>query len=367
MTARAHRKYWRTSTDGCIRFNRDFSRLGVGRLTMSSRTKNPKEFHRRDELLTKLAEASQVEVLRAFRDNAISIEQLVEADRHQRLRSADLLADIAARKNLWEVIAATLPSMGRQAITRRRYKVSFDALREKAAHFLSDTATLADLARIPWSELQTQWGGSSADWNHLRRAVSALLSIVLTDKFHPLRRSVMQKFPIALERERVPDLSAEDFLRIVEATPEHARACYMVLVLTGMRVGEYLRCTVFQLRRSTHGIEVPGTKTPGSAQTIYPAIDHWKWIEQGVPSPLRYKWMRTYWKRACAAVGITNVTLHDLRHCHAQWSSNEGISEAKIQVALRHASGSMTRRYSKQKASRDVGKAVGDVLTRAAR
>ncbi len=362
-----YRRYWRTSTDGCIRFNRDFTRLGVGRLTMSSRTKQPKEFERRDQLLSKLAESSQIEVLKAFRDGSISIEQLIEADRQQRLRSADLLADIVIRRNLWDAIDSTLPQMGRQPVTRKRYKVSLDALRDKAAAYLNATATLADLGRVPWNELQTQWGGSSADWNHLRRAVSTLLSTVLNDKYHPLRRLVIGKFPKASETQRTPDLSPEDFLRIVEKAPLHARPCYMVLVLTGMRVGEYLRCTKFQLRRKECGIDVPGTKTGGSAATIYVSADYWKWVELGIPSPLRYKWLRTHWKRACEAAEISNVTLHDLRHCFAQWSVNAGIPEAKVQVALRHASAEMTRRYSKQKATREVGNAVGDILTRAAR
>jgi integrase len=86
-----------------------------------------------------------------------------------------------------------------------------------------------------------------------------------------------------------------------------------------------------------------------------------------VPSPLRYKWLRIYWKRACEAAEISNVTLHDLRHCYAQWSVNAGIPDAKVQVALRHASAEMTRRYSKQKATREVGNPVGDMLTKAAR
>ena len=70
----------------------------------------------------------------------------------------------------------------------------------------------------------------------------------------------MAKFPKEYENERVPDLSPEDFLRIVEATPVHARPCYWVVVLTGMRVGEYLGCTRFKLRRSTQAIDIPGTK-----------------------------------------------------------------------------------------------------------
>jgi integrase len=367
MTARTRRKYWRTSPNGCIRFNRDFSRLGVGRLTMSSRTKEPKEFELRDQLLTKLAESSQIEVLHALRNGAIEIEQLVAADRQQRLRSPDLLADIAIRRNLWEAIDAALPKMGRQVVTRKRYKVSLNALRTKAARFLGDSSTLADLARVPWIELQGEWGGSPADWNHLRRAVSCLMSTVLDDKFHALRRAVMQKFPRGAENHRVPDLSPQDFLRIVSAAPDHAQPCYMVLVLTGMRVGEYLRCTKFQLRPKEHAIDVPGTKSASSVARVYISADYWKWIEIGVPSPLRYKWMRLYWKRACETVGITNITLHDLRHCFAQWSVNAGIAESKVQVALRHSSSEMTRRYSRQKPTHDVGNAVGEILTRAAK
>lgn len=363
----AHRKYWRTSTDGCIRFNRDFSRLGVGRLTMSSRTRLAKEFERRDNLLTKLAESSQVAVLQAFRDGTISIEQLIEADLHQRLRSADLLTDMVTRKNLWETVDAILPKMGRQAVTRKRYKVSLDALREKGASYLGDSATLADLAHVPWTELQAKWGGSSADWNHLRRAISSFLSTALNDKFHPLRRAVMQKLPKASEDHRIPDLSPEDFLRIVQKAPIHAQPCYMVLVLTGMRVGEYLRCTRFQLNRKECALDVPGTKTTGSAATVYVAIDQWKWIELGIPSPLRYKWMRLHWTRACKAAGVTNIRLHDLRHCYAQWSINAGVPESKVQVALRHSSSEMTRRYSQQKPNREVGNAVGELLTRAAK
>ncbi len=113
--------------------------------------------------------------------------------------------------------------------------------------------------------------------------------------------------------------------------------------------------------------DVPGTKTSGSAATIYVSLDHWKWIERGIPAPLRYKWMRIYWKRACDAAGVSNITLHDLRHCYAQWSINAGVPEAKVQVALRHASSEMTRRYSKQKPTRELGNAVGELLTRAAK
>src|SRR5262245_20001918 len=92
---------WRTSQSGGIRFNRDFTRIGVGRITLSSRTTNVQEFRRRNDILTKLADSAQIEVLRAFRDGAITIEQLVDADREQRLKSADLLGVLTLRQPLW--------------------------------------------------------------------------------------------------------------------------------------------------------------------------------------------------------------------------------------------------------------------------
>ena len=123
---------WRTSEEGAIRFNRDFSRIGVGRITNSSRTSDPKEFRRRDDILTKLAESGQIELLRAFKARSLTIEHLVEADREQRLRSADVLALLTLRKPLWSTVDATVEQMGRTAVMRKRYAVSLGALRVKA-------------------------------------------------------------------------------------------------------------------------------------------------------------------------------------------------------------------------------------------
>src|ERR1700730_9554963 len=95
---------WRTSESGAIRVNRDFTRIGVGRITLSSRTSNPKEFQHRDQILTKLAVSGHIEVLRVFRDGRITTEQLVDADREQRLKSADLLGILKLQQPLWKAI-----------------------------------------------------------------------------------------------------------------------------------------------------------------------------------------------------------------------------------------------------------------------
>jgi integrase len=166
-----------------------------------------------------------------------------------------------------------------------RYQTSFKALRR--ADVLGESAKVRDLKRVDWAELRELWMNSAADWNHLRRAVSRFLSMILKDKYHPFRRSVMNEFPKAEEPPgRVPDLSPELFWKIVESTPEHVRATLVTLVATGMRVGEYLACESSDLRPHTHTLRIPGTKTDSSEDfaRIDPAL--WPYISAAIPSPL---------------------------------------------------------------------------------
>ncbi len=355
---------WRTSVAGAIRFNRDFSRIGVGRITRSSRTSNPKEFQHRDGILTKLAESGQIEALRAFRDGRLTIEQLVDADREQRLKSSDLLGLLSIQQPLWKAVENILPRMGTSEATRKRYEVSFASFRRKAVVSLSDKAVVADLERLSWAELRKEWGRSSADWNHLRRAVSAFLSILMGDKYHPFRRSVVKRIPIAQEIERVPDVTPEVFWTIIDHVPERYQGCYITLVATGMRVGELLACTRFNLKPATRTVSVPGTKTAGSAEdvSVHPSL--WPSVEASIPVPAGYKTLRRIWVAASEKAGVS-VRIHDLRHCFGQWGVDGGIAESKVQKALRHKTASMTRRYTKTKEKGEVAHSVGETLLKA--
>lgn len=351
---------WRTSETGAIRFNRDFSRIGVGRITCSSRTTNPKEFRVRDQILTKLANSGQIDALRAFKRGELTIEQLLSADREGKLKSADLLGTLILRQPLWKAVADTLPRMGKSTATRKRYSVSLAALRNKAKT-LSESATLADLEHVAWQELRGNWGRSAADWNHMRRAVSVFLTAVLRDKFHPYRRAVTDRIPIAAETARTPDVTPDVFWRIVRHLPNAYQACFVAIAATGMRVGEYIRCTPFNLKPSTFSVAVPGTKTHGSAEDVVVHRKLWRFVAAAIPSPLGYKALRRHWKAACQKANA-DVRIHDLRHCFGQWAVDAGIPESKVQSALRHKTASMTRRYTKTKEKGDAANAVGEAL-----
>ena len=354
----------KTSAGGAFRFDRDFSRIGVGRIQRSSGTNKKSEFKRRDGILTKLAENAQIELLKALQRGDIAIEELVAADRDDKLMSS--LSNLHARRPLWETFERTITTLSCAEATRRRYAVSVRALRQKTKQRLRPDARISDLADVNWEQLRAGWGGSAADWNHMRRAVSTLLSRVMGDKFHPFRRELVARIPIADEGGgRVPDLTPEHFWRIVDALPEHARPGVVVLVATGMRIGEYMNTTKAHLRSSTLGINVPGTKTKASKAIVHVDERLWPWIEAGVPAPLQEGWLRKYWNRACGRLGIQDLRLHDLRHCHGQWAVLEGVNEAAVQVALRHSTPEMTRRYTKTRNKGDVARAVATALLRA--
>ncbi len=93
----------------------------------------------------------------------------------------------------------------------------------------------------------------------------------------------------------------------------------------------------------------------------------WPWVLQGVPSPLHYKWLRLYWKRALKVAGApADLRLHDLRHCYGQWLADAGAPEARIQTGLRHTTAAMTRRYTMQTDKGESARTLADVMLKTA-
>lgn len=360
-TARTPRHRDRKASEPTFRFDRIL--LGQ-RITRRSGTRSWRQFEQDNAILSQLEANGQKETLRLFAAGDLDMPALRAAAARGTLASGSLIADMALRERLWGdagAIARILPRMGTAAATRKRYAVTFDALERKAAPMLGPEATVADLEHVDWPALQAAWGRSGSDWNHVRRAVSRLLSVLLDDKYHPFRRVVVGKIGVASEVERVPDVTVGQFWDIVRHAPEFVRPAFVVLVATGMRWGEYARTKRSHLRPSVCGVKIPGTKTKTSAATVYVDTSLWPWIEAGVPAPLGYKWTRTHWKRACAKAGITDLRLHDLRHLHGQLAI-ESVDVTKVADGLRHTQLATTRRYVRQKNRKDVAAAVGQAL-----
>lgn len=354
------------------RIRRDLSRLGLPPLQITSKAKTRRAYDKQVGIVDDLIENSQTVVLQKLQARngdglrELTLDRLVEAKRRGELKGDNILTSLALAENLWEAMDKQLPKMGKSKETRKRYEVTRNALGKQAAQHLPGGAKVSDLLLVRWEGIFDQWGKSPSDWMHVRRFVSAFLSRQLGNVHHPFRHEVVAKIPIVAEVERVPDLTPEIFWQIIERCPEHARPAYVTLVLTGMRRGEYLRCTKENLKPATLGITVPGSKTRSSSQTVYVTEELWPWIEAGIPSPLRYKRLRETWRDACLKMQISDIHLHDLRHCLAQWATNEGVPQVKVQDAMRHSSPAMTNKYSRQKSKGEVAAAMSNALKRKA-
>jgi integrase len=404
----------RIGRNGSFRFEIDWTaKLGF-RIDRSAETTVKREYDALVALLYELRANGQIEVLRRFARGEIAIATLKQAKRLGRVKSDTLLADLSLLERLWhrdaqcplradppaphsdECLGATdriLPRMAKGE-TNRRYATSLAKLRRVAKTELPDSAAVQDLARVDWQSLFERWPGGGSDWNHMRRAVSKLLSTILGHPHHPTRLEIIGKIPLAGEEERVPELTVDEFWSIVEATPEHARPCYVILAATGMRLGEYLRCTEEHLVPAKYSIRVPGTKTKRSRRVIELGPEAWPWIEAGIPSPLKSRWIHIHWWRACVKLGFgrneqlvvkgvpqfktvrragkadervpilryAGLRIHDLRHVTGQVATDEGATTAQVGDALGHSDYKTTARYQRRRHSRVVGQKVSSAL-----
>lgn len=349
----------RTTPGGNFRVEQTFK--GVGLIRKSLGTKDLRVFRQRVALLEKLEKREAYEVLRAFDDDRITIEQLVEADAKNEL--AFTLSGMALRENLWDAIERVLPTMAESEATRYRYATSLRALQRKGAKWLGPRAKVADLAHMPWRALKAKWGASGTDWMHMRRAVSRFLTLHLGKVHHPFRLDVMDKdnFPTAREKKRHPSLALAEFQRILDHVPEHLCGSYWCIVLTGMRLNEYTRCRPHHLNAAAHSLRVPGRKTEASDAVVHISPRLWGFITAAIPCRVQARWLQTVWLRATKAAG-TKVTIHDLRHVHGHWAIDEGVAESKVQSSYRHTSAAMTRGYVQRLDTGEVSEALADKI-----
>lgn len=344
------------------RIRRRLTRHGIPLLQINSGTTDAKIFARRERLVDQLIAEVQIEVLKALVDGTLTMEIVEAHTRDYGLSGAQLLTQMTLSRPLWTLVEETLPRMGRADATRVRYTLSSQQLRTRLAD--AEGLRVRDLLTVDWEALLEVWPGGASDWMHLRRFLSRFLSVALGGKWHPMRHQILQRIPTQGEAERITELTPEEFLLIVEHAREDMRAPLMTLVLTGMRMGEYLACDETHLRPSITSVAVPGTKTAKSDGLVKVHEDWWHWVEFGVPSPVQYRQFWKLFKEAVEAAGLPrSLRLHDLRHAHGQWAVENGAPEAFVQVSLRHTQQATTRRYTKSSNLAVVANGLATALT----
>jgi integrase len=176
------------------------------------------------------------------------------------------------------------------------------------------------------------------------------------------------------------NLRADNPSRFVERNPEQPRERYLqgnelsrlrraldkhdnqatanvvrLLLLTGARLGETLtaRWDAFDLRggvwvkpsahtkqRRAHRVPLNGEavrllramKAEAHEATLFPGVDK--------------DVMERHWRRICAAAGLEDIRLHDMRHSYASFLASAGESLPVIGALLGHTQAQTTARYS---------------------
>ena len=341
------------------RFNRYVR--GVGRITNSAATAKLPEFRYRDGLLTKLIRLGALDTLRLFKRGALTLNDLIAADRTGRLER--VAEQLVLDRPLRAAVDTWLETAARADSSRTRYGVSWTHFWRVAP--LRAGAVVRELTQLDYHRLARTWDASPADWNRFRAALSAFLSRYLGAKQHPFRYEVLARVPRGQEPEgRVPNVTPTDFWKLVLRTPDYVRPAYVALAVLGVDVGEYLHLRRIHLDKRQLLVQVPGTKTRARPREVAVDARLWRWIERAVPAPLGYKWLRLHWVRARTAAGFPDLRLKDLRHLSAQFAGDEGATDRDLTTHLGHTNPAMSHRYARRRVARVVAGKIGDAMNR---
>jgi integrase/recombinase XerD len=176
-----------------------------------------------------------------------------------------------------------------------------------------------------------------------------------------LKRKLRVKVPDSLPRAIEPD-DVRRLLAVIRRPRD--RAMVLVLLRTGMRIGELLNTTLSDVNLSEQRIEIFETQKNRVGRVVYLAEDacqalaHWLEVRpRKTPlifsghggRPLGYETVRSHFKTLLDQAQLTHkgYTLHCLRHTFASELLNAGMRLECLQPLLGHSSIEMTRRYAR--------------------
>jgi integrase/recombinase XerD len=176
-----------------------------------------------------------------------------------------------------------------------------------------------------------------------------------------LSRRMMIKIPDALPRGMDPD-DVDRLLRVLDHVRD--RAMILVLLRTGMRIGELLNTLVEDVNLKGRRIEIYEADKTRSGRVVYLSEDALKALKKWYKvrdvdkehvfyalgrHTMTYTAARMMFMKYLQKAGLCNkgYTLHCLRHTFATDLLNAGMRLEYLQPLLGHSSIEMTRRYAR--------------------
>lgn len=195
------------------------------------------------------------------------------------------------------------------------------------------------------------------------RSVHAFLNfLVQRDWISPnvLKRKMRIKIPESLPRAIDP----EDIKKLLSVIRDKRdRALILVLLRSGMRIGEVLSLTLEDLQLKEKRIEIYEAPKNRVGRVVYISDDAHRalsrWLEYRRPErylfyglhgqPLCYEAARAIFKKHLVKAKLSNkgYTIHCLRHTYASELLNAGMRLECLQQLLGHSNIEMTRRYAR--------------------
>jgi len=176
-----------------------------------------------------------------------------------------------------------------------------------------------------------------------------------------LTRKVQIKLPSVLPKAIDPE-DMKQFLSFVDKVRD--KALFLLLLRTGMRIGELLGAKVCDLNLKEQKIMIYQAEKTGSGRIVYYSDDAQvalkKWLEERDPAceflfygrferRLTYGGAREIFLKYVKKAGLfyKGYTLHRLRHTFASELLNAGMRLEYLQNLLGHTSVEVTRRYAR--------------------
>ncbi len=230
---------------------------------------------------------------------------------------------------------------------------------------------LCDISREAIQAFLTAKLRSGLSWKtvkHLRGGLSRLLGSAEEWGFitgNPAQKATLPRRERSLER---AVLSLDQVWDLVQALDEPARSVALLLVLTGLRIGELLalrwrnvdlQAGVLRVAETVYDGHFDEPKTRRSVRSIPIGLQTCSILaalraDQSRPEALvfstraekpldRRNLLRRHLKPACKELGLPAIGWHSLRHCNATLLDVVGAPLGTIQALLGHASPEITR------------------------
>ena len=356
------------------RYYIDRTLKGVGRIHRSLGTGNAGRAEVLESMLTRLHGQGRLDLIRAFADGTLGIEQLADAYETQtipqltiQLARQDVRLRDAVERALRDKSADVRES------TLARYRTGLEHFVEFAGEntFVRDAVESERVQQF--KAHRKQQGAARETLNNDLGAVSILAS-------YCLRRGWISERPVIKRfkpRIRVRYLEADQIRLYMANTRQPYRTLFQVLIGTGARLGEAEMLRVCDLRFNVTGGDafIEEGKTEESTRTVFmppwvcEALRNHVELYNLAGDDLLFRMpRRTAQKehtRACKLAGIHRYTIHDHRHTFGVHMARSGMPLHLLQEQLGHARIETTLRYSRfHPAYSDVGHYYEDVAGR---